>query len=172
MSDYRRAHVPGGYYFFTLVTHKRKPFFAEPEYVDRLREGFKRVMERHPFRIDAVVILPDHLHTIWRLPEGDSGYSLRWRLIKHYVASGISVGISQRGEKQVWQRRFWEHVVRDESDWRRHVDYVHYNPVKHGLVCRPSDWPYSSFHRAVEKGWYSEDWGSLAPSGIEDMDLE
>jgi hypothetical protein len=91
------------------------------------------------------VILPDHLHSDWRLPDGDSDFSLRWRLIKHYVAAGMPAPTNRRGEKLVWQRRFWEHAIRDEDDWRRHVDYVHYNPVKHGYVSRPEDWPWSSF---------------------------
>ena len=94
---------------------------------------------------DAMVILPDHLHMVWRLPGGDTDYSLRWRLIKHYLASGISGSTNRRGEKAVWQQRFWEHAIRDEDDWRNHIDYVHYNPVKHGYVARPGVWPWSSF---------------------------
>jgi putative transposase len=132
MSDYRRAYVPGGCFFFTVVTHQRQRRFAEVRNIDRLRDGFRRTMEKHPFHIDAVVILPDHLHTIWRLPVGDTDFSLRWRLIKHYLASGIPAATNRRGEKMLWQRRFWGHAIRDEEDWRHPVGYVHYNPVKHG----------------------------------------
>jgi putative transposase len=106
MSDYRRAFVPGGCYFFTLVTHARKPLLEVPANIDRLREGFRLTMTKYPFSIDAIVILPDHLHTIWRLPDNDADFSLRWRLIKHYLASGVSSTTNHRGEKRVWQRRF------------------------------------------------------------------
>jgi len=172
MSDYRRAFVPGGCFFFTVVTHGRQRLFDEDQNVDRLREGLRRTMEKHPFQIDAIVILPDHLHTVWRLPVGDSDYSLRWRLIKHYLATGILASTNPRGEKSVWQRRFWEHVIRDEDDWRNHVDYVHYNPVKHGYVMRPGDWRWCSFESAVKRGWYSPDWGASEPPGLAGMDLE
>ncbi len=172
MSDYRRAVIPGGCFFFTVVTHDRKKLFSEKSHVDRLREGFRRVQESHPFLIDAIVILPDHLHTVWRLPEGDGNFSLRWRLIKHYTATSIDTATNERGEKQVWQRRFWEHAVRDEEDWRSHVDYVHYNPVKHGLVGDPVDWMYSSFKRARDRGWYPDGWGRSLPLHIKDMECE
>ena len=99
------------------------------------------------------------LHTVWRLPPGDTDYSLRWRLIKHHLASGIQGSSNRRGEKNIWQRRFWEHLIRDEYDWRNHVDYVHYNPVKHGYVERAVEWPFSSFHHYVRRGWLAEDWG-------------
>jgi putative transposase len=154
------------------VTHGRQRLFDEDQHVDRLREGFRRTMENHPFEIDAIVILPDHLHTVWRLPGDDTNYSLRWRLIKHYLASGVSVATNRRGEKLVWQRRFWEHVIRDEDDWRNHVDYVHYNPVKHGYVRRPGDWRWSSFSKAVRQGWYPTDWGEEGPSNLCGMELE
>jgi putative transposase len=111
MSDYRRAFVSGGCFFFTVVTHARQRLFDEAENVDRLREGFRRTMEKHPFKIDAIAILPDHLHTIWQLPENDSDFSLRWRLIKHYLASGIPGTKNHLGEKLIWQRCFWEHLL-------------------------------------------------------------
>jgi putative transposase len=172
MSDYRRAFVPGGCFFFTVVTHTRQHLFDEAENVDRLREGFRRTMKKHPFKIDAIVILPDHLHTIWRLPENDSNFSLRWRLIKHYLATGVSATTNHRGEKLVWQRRFWEHVIRDEDDWRNHVDYVHYNPVKHGYVGHPGAWRWSSFERASRRGWYPPGWGEREPQNLCGMDCE
>ncbi|WP_305906783.1 transposase [Methylomarinum sp. Ch1-1] len=144
MSHYRRAYIPGGCYFFTAVTHHREAWFSTQENVDRLREAFRHVKNRHPFAIDAIVVLPDHIHTVWRLPDGDADFSLRWRLLKHYVAIKLSNGTNNRGEKQFWQRRFWEHVIRGETDWRNHIDYIHYNPVKHDYVTTPAQWPYSS----------------------------
>jgi putative transposase len=172
MSDYRRAHIPGGCYFFTVVTHRRAPFFESPIHIERLREAFRRVRAQHRFAIEAIVVLPDHLHTVWRLPPDDADFSMRWRLIKHFVATGIRAECNARGEKAVWQRRFWEHVIRDEVDWRRHVDYVHYNPVRHGYVDHPADWPWSSFRHAVARGWYPPDWGRAVPDQIKGMDLE
>jgi putative transposase len=161
MSEYRRADVPGGCSFSTVVIHCRQPVFADDRNVERLREGFRRIMDKRPFQIDAIVILPDQHRTVWRLPDGDDDYSLRWRLIKHYLAFGIAVGANRRGEKAVWQRRFWEHVIRDEDDWRNHVDYVRYNAVKHGYVKRPTDWPWSSFGQARRRAWYPPGWGDL-----------
>lgn len=125
MSDDRRAQVPSGCFFFTVVTHHRQHLFAERANVDRLREGFRRTMAKRPFRIDAIVVLPKHVHSVWRLPEGDANFSLRWRLIKHHVAAGLGAPANARGEKLVWQRRFWEHTIRDERDWRNHVDCAH-----------------------------------------------
>lgn len=153
MSDYRRVIIPGGVFFFTVVTHERAPLFSSDERVELLRAAFRKVKAARPFHIDAMVVLPDHLHCIWRLPEGDGDYSGRWREIKKAASREIDARINGRGERPVWQRRFWEHAIRDEADWRRHVDYIHYNPVKHGLVARPGDWPRSSFGRAVACGW-------------------
>jgi len=172
MSDYRRAYIPGGCFFFTVVTHHRQPLFAEGRNIDRLRDGFRRAMAKHPFRIDAIVILPDHLHSVWRLPEGDADFSLRWRLVKHYLAAGVPAATNRRGEKLVWQRRFWEHAIRDEEDWRNHIDYIHYNPVKHGHARRPGDWAWSSFARAERRGWYPPGWGALSPVNLRGMELE
>lgn len=172
MSDYRRAYSPGGTYFFTLVTHNRVKRFADPHEVERLRTAFRHVKERHPFVIDAIVVLPDHIHALWTLPAGDHDFSMRWRLVKHKFSVGAAAPINHRGEKQIWQRRFWEHLIRDADDWANHMDYIHYNPVKHGYVCRPSDWPYSSFARCVERGWYSPEWGATCPEAIECMNPE
>ncbi len=118
-----------------------------------------------PFAIDAIVVLPDHLHTLWRLPDGEQDFSTRWMVIKRQFSAGLPAGpvnASKRSkrEKGVWQRRFWEHCIRDEEDWRRHLDYIHYNPVKHGYVATPREWPYSSFRQAVAKGWYAEHWAA------------
>ncbi len=177
MTDYRRAFVAGGCYFFTVITQDRRPLFADPANVARLREGFRRVKAAHPFDIDAAVILPEHLHTIWRLPEGDVDYPLRWRKIKHFFSIGMQVGtlrpsLSKRHEKGVWQRRYWEHALRDEADWQRHMDYVHFNPVKHGHVSKPGDWPYSSFAQAEAAGLYSPGWGEQMPASLSGLSQE
>ena len=172
MSNYRRILIPGATYFFTVVTKNRRPWFDREERVEILREAFRRVMSKRPFQMDAVVVLPDHMHCIWRLPRGDSDYSGRWGEIKKRVSRRLDPRSNRRNERGVWQRRFWEHLIRDERDWRRHVDYIHYNPVKHGLVRQVSEWPWSSFARAVERGWYNEDWGAAEPWGIAEMELE
>jgi len=151
MSNYRRAYIPGGSYFFTVVTLDRNPIFNNEECVEVLRQAFRKVMVTRPFQIDAMVILPEHLHCIWQMPDGDVDYSSRWREIKKAASRQISTVTNKRNERMVWQRRFWEHAIRDEEDWRKHVDYIHYNPVKHGLVNQPGEWPWSSFSRAVSK---------------------
>lgn len=159
MSNYRRAWIPGGCYFFTVVTRNRAPWLTGDDAIARLREGFRKVMAKRPFHMDAVVILPDHLHAIWQLPDGDAEYSTRWRLIKHHVATAT-------GAHWHWQPRYWEHMLRDERDWRRHVEYIHYNPVKHGYVEAPWDWPFSSFRRAVKRGWHDKEWGAAEPPDL------
>ncbi|WP_428354035.1 REP-associated tyrosine transposase [Methyloprofundus sp.] len=155
--DYRRYYQPGARYFFTVVTANRKPILIDN--IDRLRVAFKKCITRFPFELEAIVVLPDHLHTIWRLPEGDADFSKRWMVIKRQFSSGLpQATVSQsklkKREKGIWQRRFWEHCIRSEDDWRRHVDYIHFNPVKHGYAGKPSDWQYSSFQQAVDQGWY------------------
>ncbi len=172
MSNYYRTRLPGGCYFFTVVTHNRSPIFIHEERVEVLRQAFRQVKMARHFEIDAMVIMPDHLHCIWRLPEGDADYSSRWREIKKAASRQISTATNARNERMVWQRRFWEHAIRDEADWCRHMDYIHYNPVKHGLVSRPGDWPWSSFNRAVSKGWYEPSWGASEPTNIMGMDCE
>ena len=166
--QYRRAKTPGASYFFTVVTHNRRKILCQPENADLLRNAFRYVMQKHPFKIDAIVILPEHLHCIWTLPEGDADFSSRWRLIKSYFSrqcdiqyqGKISESRQNKKEKAVWQRRFWEHLIRDERDFTSHVDYIHYNPVRHGLVDAPKDWQYSSFHRYVRDGCYPINWGA------------
>ncbi|OQK17959.1 transposase [Methyloprofundus sedimenti] len=158
--EYRRFYQSGARYFFTVVTAKREPLLIEN--IDRLRSAFRLCLLRYPFEIEAIVVLPDHLHTIWRLPEGDADFSKRWMVIKRKFSSGLpSTAVSQskvkKREKGIWQRRFWEHCIRNEDDWRRHVDYIHFNPVKHGYVDKPGDWLYSSFQKAVDQGWYDPD---------------
>ncbi|MBE9136315.1 transposase [Nodosilinea sp. LEGE 07088] len=161
--EYRRYYQNGGSYFFTVVTENRRPLLTQ--HIDRLRNAFRHSMERYPFVIEGIVVLPDHLHTLWRLPDGDDDFSLRWMVIKRKFSAGLKPGIvnaSKRAkrEKGIWQRRFWEHCIRDERDWRCHLDYIHYNPVKHGYCHKPADWPYSSFHRSVRQGLYTADWSS------------
>jgi putative transposase len=165
---YRRSRIRGGTFFFTVVTFNRQKVLASGEVVDKLRKAFIKVKEGHPFEIEAAVVLPDHIHCIWTLPEGDCDYSNRWRLLKSYFTRSMDSPTqlhpinshSLKHEQTLWQRRFWEHSIRDDNDFIRHVEYIHYNPVKHGLVSTPYNWPYSSFHRFVQRGLYKPDWGS------------
>ena len=163
MTSYRRNFVSGGSYFFTLNLADRNQRLLT-EHVDLLRAAFRYVHSRHPFTMDAIVVLPDHLHAIWTLPEGDCDFSMRWRLIESAFSRGlpqterVSRSRAAKAERGVWQRRYWEHTLRDENDVARHTDYIHFNPVKHGYVSRVRDWQYSSFHRMVEQGLLPEDW--------------
>jgi putative transposase len=162
MVRYRRNFIPGGTYFFTVTLADRRSS-ALVDNVDALRVAFRITRRERPFTIDSIVILPDHLHTIWTLPSGDSDFSGRWRRIKAYfthrlVAAGVPVKRPRNGEYALWQRRFWEHTIRNEIDFERHVDYVHFNPVKHKLVNRVREWPYSSFHAYVRRGLLPADW--------------
>lgn len=171
---YRRTKTPGATYFFTVVTHQRQHIFREAQTIALLRTAFRTVKAKHPFTIDAIVVLPDHLHCLWTLPEEDANFSTRWRLIKSEFSRHCpdpykrqcSKSRQSKGEQAVWQRRFWEHRIQDESDLIQHVDYIHYNPVKHGLVEAPKDWAYSSFHRFVREGVYAEDWGANKSIGF------
>lgn len=151
--DYRRVRIAGGHYFFTVVTRGRRPLFFRHENVALLRRAFAHVKKEHPFGISACVILPDHLHCIWQLPEGDDDFPMRWRLVKHFVTRG------SHSDGSIWQQRYWEHCIRDHEDSCRHLDYIHYNLVKHGLVDHPGAWPHSSFGHFVAKGWYMPEWG-------------
>jgi putative transposase len=164
--QYRRALAPGGRYFFTLVTEKRQPIFNDAATVAVLREAFRTVRASRSFEINAIVILPDHIHCIWTLPPLDADYAIRWRLIKTWFTKHCDRGLlipvkasKQRKKQQaIWQNRYWEHLLRDDLDFERHVDYIHYNPCKHGLVAKPIDWKYSSFHRFVSRGMLAPDW--------------
>lgn len=173
MPHYICAYVPGGTYFFTVNLLERKRCLLV-EHIEALRNAFRIVKQQRPFRIDAIVILPDHLHCIWAMPPDDCDYSTRWRLIKSAFSGAIEPGerISRRrqvkSERGIWQRRFWEHAIRDQDDFDRHFDYIHYNPVKHGWVEKVSDWPHSSFHRFVRLGFYPENWA--APITTNDLD--
>jgi len=172
MSNYRRAYQPGACYFFTVVTWHRTPIFINEQRVEIFRQAIRQTMQTRPFHIDAMVILPDHLHCIWSMPDGDGDFSSRWREIKKATSRQIDTATNASNERLIWQRRFWEHAIRDEDDWRRHMDYIHYNPVKHGLAQRPGDWPWSSFANAVNKGWYDASWGAQLPIAIMGMDCE
>ena len=171
--QYRRFYQSGARYFFTVVTENREPLLIEN--IERLRAAFRLCLSRYPFEIEAIVVLPDHLHTVWRLPEGDGDFSRRWMVIKRKFSAGlpsrvVSDSKTKKREKGIWQRRFWEHCIRDENDWRRHVDYIHFNPVKHGYVSAPQDWLHSSFNQAVRKGWYEP--GVLLEDDFKEIDNE
>jgi putative transposase len=157
--QYRRAFSPGGAFFFTVVTDRRRAIFTTAEAVETLREAFRNVRRSRAFEIDAMVVMPDHLHCIWTLPPGDADFATRWRLIKTWFTKHYVPIQQPKHEQALWQHRYWEHLLRDEADFARHVDYIHYNPVKHGLAKSPIDWPYSSFRRHVEAGTYPADWG-------------
>jgi putative transposase len=163
MPDYRRARVAGATYFFTVNLRDRSSDLLVRE-IDLLRDTVRATKQRYPFHIDAWVVLPEHMHCLWTLPEGDADFALRWKVIKFGFARRLPRGEpltatqSRRGERGIWQRRYWEHLIRDEQDYQRHVDYIHFNPLKHGHVQRLADWPWSSFHRAVEMGRYPRDW--------------
>jgi putative transposase len=165
VSEYRRVWRSGAVVFFTVNSASRGAEGPLVRNIDVLRSAFKKVMNDWPFKINAMVVLPDHLHCIWTLPNDDHDYSLRWRLIKGNFSrmlptenEPLSESRRKRGERSIWQRRYWEHHIRDEQDYRRHIDYIHYNPVKHGYCKSARDWRHSSFERYVEAGIYDPDW--------------
>ncbi|MEZ2575557.1 REP-associated tyrosine transposase [Buttiauxella ferragutiae] len=151
MPNYRRMRVNGGTWFFTVNLHDRKDDLLI-RHIEELRQALGKVKERYPFEINAWVVLPDHMHCIWTLPSDDSNYSQRWRAIKKAFTKSLP------GNPTVWQKRFWEHCIKDDRDYAAHVDYVYINPVKHGFVKTACEWPYSSFHRDVKRGLYPADW--------------
>ena len=169
MQRLRRNYVPGGTYFFTLVTWNRGPFLTRDRNRQLLRDAFEHEQVRRPFAIQAMVLLPDHLHVIWTLPDGDSDFSTRWSRIKNhftrsYLRSGgidgqRSANRIRHRERAVWQHRFWEHTIRYDSDLKRCIDYIHWNPVKHGFVTRPKDYQWSTFQKWVDAGEYHPEWG-------------
>jgi len=161
--NYRRASIKGGLFFFTVVLENRSSHLLV-EQIERLKSCYRLARERHPFETIAVCVLPDHLHAIWALPENDADYPTRWGMIKSSFSRGLkpqmqSPSLLAKREKGIWQRRYWEHAIRNDADLERHIDYIHFNPVKHGHVARVVDWPHSSFHRFVERGWLASDWG-------------
>ena len=179
MGNYLRNYVPGGTFFFTVVTEQRRRFLTSPLARRCLRQAVRIEKAKRPFDLFAIVLLPDHLHAVWVLPEADADFSVRWRKIKEgftraYLAAGGREGRPRpwrirHGQRAIWQPRFWEHTCRNEADLKRCVDYLHWNPVKHGLASRVIDYPWSSFHRFVGLGEYPEDWGGVNP--FEGFDL-
>lgn len=167
MSRYRR--VAGSTFFFTVVSYHRRAILCDEQIRAALRQAICLVQSRCPFKIDAWVLLPDHIHTIWTLPECDDDFSTRWSEIKRFVSSSCRAEFHrpalqtlvqrERRESTIWQRRFWEHRIRNERDLIKHFDYVHFNPVKHGYARRVQEWPYSTFHRYAASGLYPGDWG-------------
>jgi len=176
--NYRRLFQPGGTFFFTVVTDRRRPLFRKGTARECLREAIRVVQRDRPFEMVAIVLLPEHLHCVWKLPGDDLDFSRRWGCIKSRFTKlwlpvdptnrGVSRSREKRHERTVWQRRFWEHRIRDEEDMIRHVNYIHYNPVKHGLVGCPHAWPHSSFLRWAEQGYYARDWlcDCAGPAGV------
>lgn len=179
MPEYRRSRQEGGTFFFTVVTYGRYPYLRAIPAVRLFEDCVGAIQEVHPFVVRAQVILPDHVHAIWTLPTGDSDFSIRWKKIKSLFTrrySGRPVlfvrdSLRSKGEGGIWQRRFWEHCIRDEDDLAAHLDYIHYNPVKHGLAALPTAWPHSTFAEYVKRGLYEADWGSSEPGHIKDLDL-
>jgi putative transposase len=177
MPRYLRAKGPGNQYFFTVVTYDRRPILTWPESRAALRQAVITARKGAPFGIDAWVLLPDHLHCVWSLPEYDKNYPRRWNVIKSTFSrlmksrlhdeTPVSASRARHRELTIWQRRYWEHQIRDDDDLHRHFDYIHFNPLKHGLVTRIRDWPYSTFHRFVADGTYPDDW---AGSDLSDDD--
>jgi putative transposase len=169
MPEYKRIKIAGGTYFFTVISNNRKPLLTLDIVRKGLRDSINKTRKNLPFKIDAWVLLPDHLHTIWTLPSGDADFAARWAMIKQYTSKScrqlfeyketICDSRLLRKEMSLWQRRFWEHLIRDADDYEKHFDYIHWNPVKHGHVSRVIDWPYSTFHRFMAQGIYPPDWG-------------
>jgi len=163
MSRYRRAKIEGGTFFFTVALADRENDLLV-RHIDRLRYAYQVMKQRLPLETVAICILPDHLHALWQLPDGDADFASRWRLVKSVFSRGLpaaktrSASKAAKREKGIWQRRYWEHAIRNDADFERHVDYIHYNPVKHALATRVADWPHSSFHRYVEQGILPVDW--------------
>ncbi len=182
MSDYRRYFVPGAMYFFTVVTYRRYPFFYSDQAGKLLRNAVESVQKDMPFDEVASVVLPDHFHCLWKLPRGDVAYSKRMKMVKARFtqdwleAGGYEVPVTkaqkERGNRGIWQKRFWEHTIRDTDDFENHFDYIHYNPVKHRLVASPFDWIDSTIHRYLAIGHYSIDWGRQPVERLRDLDYE
>jgi len=176
MPDYRRNRVPGGTFFFTVNLRDRSAGLLAT-HVDALRAAVRQVRDGAPFHADAWVILPDHMHCLWTLPEGDADYPGRWKAIKILFSKSLpksetrSPVMLRRGERGIWQRRYWEHTIRDERDYAAHMDYIHFNPVNHGYVKHAADWPYSTFRRCVIRGIYDLDWDASEDdvAAMEDM---
>ena len=175
MPQYIRAFAPGGTFFFTVNLLERHRTLLTDQ-IAKLHTAFDTVRKQKPFVTEAYVILPDHMHCIWKLPDGDSDFSSRWQAIKahfsRHIPTGerLSVRRLKKGERGIWQRRFWEHMIRDERDFAQHFDYIHFNPVKHRHVKAVHDWPHSSFHEYVRRGIYTANWA--AENDVQNLDKE
>jgi putative transposase len=173
MTEYRRFDLPGATWFFTVNLAERSGNRRLVDHVEELRAAFRRTLSTRPFRIDAIVVLPEHLHSIWTLPEGDDDFSTRWRMIKEHFSRAmphderITQSRARRRERGIWQRRFWARALTSQADCNVHMDYVHWNPVKHGYVLRPIDWPYTSLGRLIEAGVYEREWALAGEQVIE-----
>ncbi len=171
MPNYIRSQEAGATYFFTLTLAQRNTSLLT-DHIDWLRLAYQRANTLHPFKTIAICILPDHIHAIWQMPAEEADYGLRWRMIKSQFSRNFSANEQRSSskikhrEKGIWQRRYWEHQIRDDVDMQRHVDYIHYNPVKHGLVSRVRDWPHSTFHKHVAQGMVDENWGGYDEKGL------
>jgi putative transposase len=164
MTNYRRANFPGGYYFFTVITYNRRKFLTTDLARGCLHHVWQEIKSRRPFELVAVCLLPEHLHCVWKLPEDDCDFSIRWSSIKGVFSreynkqrksrSDSRPSLLRRRESALWQRRYWEHQIRDENDLQSHVDYIHYNPIKHNLVKNLDDWPWSTYPRYLKEGFY------------------
>jgi putative transposase len=172
MRHYLRCRASGGTYFFTVNLAERRGNSLLVDRIAALRDAFRITRAERPFELQAIVVLPEHLHCLWRLPEGDADYSTRWRLIKSRFSRALPANERRtrsrrgKGERGIWQRRYWEHLVRGDADFRHHLDYIHFNPVRHGYVRSPGEWPHSSFQHWVMRGVYAEDWGGNAKTGV------
>ena len=181
MVQYRRSTIEGGTYFFTVVTHKRNAFLTSPEARKCLKYAWSKIKKLYPFTLHAFCLLPDHMHCIWTLPEGDAHYSMRWQGIKGLFSkemnrigewTGItSQSMEKKREAGYFQRRFWEHTIIQQDDFNRHFDYIHFNPVKHGFVDHPEDYPWSTYHRYLRAGVYDRTWGGMTPDILKDFTL-
>jgi putative transposase len=180
MPNYIRAKFEGGYYFFTVVTYCRKQLFTEETARNILRQAITVTQSRHPFEMIAICLLPEHLHCVWKLPEGDANFSIRWSSIKgifsrEYLRTNgqkhIPLSRADKGEVCLWQQRFWEHQIRDEKDLQRHIDYIHYNPVKHNLAESAENWPWSTYHQFLKEGLYGKfnDFKKVAGENVSDF---
>ena len=182
MPEYRRSRISGGVYFFTVVTYNRIPIFNSSQCRDILKNSWLDTKQRFPFETKAICLLPDHLHCIWQLPEEDVIYSVRWKEIKRLFTKQYLFEIGpgehrnesrqKRGEAAIWQRRFWEHTIKDDEDLERYLDYIHFNPIKHGYVEKSFDWKWSSFHKYVKEGVYDNDWVGGDEGRIRGLDWE
>ena len=181
MSNYRRYYVPGGTYFITLVTYNRQPILTSSLARSCLRQAWLIEQSRRPFETVALCLLPEHLHVMIMLPEHDADFSTRIRNIKMrftrtYLKNGghesaVTLSKKHHKERGIWQRRFWEHCIRDDKDFENHLHYIHYNPVKHCLVENTTFWPYSSFHRYIKMGWYENDWSEMKPDHFSQLEF-